>query len=793
MSPNGPLDRRGFLRLLAGAAALAGGGYALHRGLLPEADMPVPPGSHRPSQRSFTRPLLPDQAVPSTCDHDCGGRCLMYAHVREGRVVRLSTDTGADPVRTCTRGRAYRHHLDAPDRLLSPMWRTGPRGSGVFRAIGWDEALDRLASGLRAAVARHGPATIFCGPGSGSDATLNATFQLQMLLARLGGFTSGWSSPSWEGARFAMQYTTGLNGDRGPSDYADGSDAEDILRSKLAIFWGFNPANTHFGSHTKRVFAQAREAGLPIICVDPIYTDTAALWGTEWIPIRPGSDAAVLLAMSHTILAEGLTDASYVALHVEGQDALRDHLFGRTDGVLRDPRWASALSGVPAETIAGLARRYAEARPAKLIAGYAPGRSAFGEQYHRAALALQALTGNIGRPGGGGAGNMVGRPTTQATLVGEAWSRFVREVEVADASLAMIATTRFADAVEAGRRATPAAVGSYKPLPSDITVLYAAGWNPVNQLPNVARTLDALRRLDLIVVQDQRMTPTARYADLLLPACTMLERDDIAIPWRGNEQGLFPQARAVAPRGLSRPDHVIFADVALRLGLEPIGPVAPPREVLDMLLARNGHPRFAAVVADPTRRPAKGEPFVAFREQIERPDIARFATPSGRIELRSGLLSGMDFRETSYGQAIPAVPTHLENAEGPSGGPGALPLQLLTTKGPYRCHSTFTGNPALEALHRQSLWIHPGDAAARGVAEGAAVEVYNARGRLRVPARLTERIRPGVVMLWEGAWYDPDAEGICLGGNPNVLTSEVPSPGGAYALNTSRVEVRPIG
>ncbi|MBM5810376.1 MAG: hypothetical protein FJ191_00180 [Gammaproteobacteria bacterium] len=153
----------------------------------------------------------------------------------------------------------------------------------------------------------------------------------------------------------------------------------------------------------------------------------------------------------------------------------------------------------------------------------------------------------------------------------------------------------------------------------------------------------------------------------------------------------------------------------------------------------------------------------------------------------------MDFAQTSYGRPVPALPTFLEDAEGPGAGPGAYPLQLLTTKAQHRCHSSFSGNPLLEELFVQDAWIHPADARSRGVRDGEEIEVFNARGRTRLRARVTERIKPGVLMIHEGAWYRPDAEGVDRGGNPNVLTTDEASPAGAYAYNSARVEVRSPG
>lgn len=784
------IPRRTFLGLLSGASLGAGMALSPRLAAAVRAAEEGPDGV---------------RILPSSCDHDCGGRCLMHVHVKDGKVIHITTDdgtlTGAGygynqpdqyQLRTCTRGRAYRAQMYSDLRLLHPMKRSGTRGSGKFVPISWDEALGTVAQKIRSLSKQHGPASIFSGVGTGTASVLNASFDLQMLLARLGGFTTGWTSASWEGAHFAMEYTTGYNERFGPSDYADGADAADFLDSKLIILWGWNPSHTHFGTPTRYYLQRAREAGTPMICVDPVYTDTAAAWGTEWIPIRPGSDAAVLMAMAYVILEEKLSDAAYVKRFTEGMPEYHAHLKGRDDGTPKDPRWASALSDVPAESIITLARRYAQTRPAKLMAGWAPGRSTYGEQYHRAALALQAMTGNIGRPGGGGSGHMVGKTLPATTIIQSWWAQFLQDVEVHETDIVTIKTTRMADAILQGKGVDPALVGAHKPLPSPIRMLYAVAWNTVNQQPNVNKTVRALKSLDFIVVQDQRMTPTARFADILLPACTMLERDDFTWPWSDRDPYLIPQPRAVEPLGESRPDHWIFDELAKHLGLKPMRLEYTPKVWLDYLLQLDGYAPFADMVKQGVVRKPRKKLWVAFQQNIENPENFPFDTPSGRIEIKSSLLDGMDFMDTNYQADIPSLPTYLEGGEGPNVKNPEHPLQLLTTKVQYRCHSTFTGNPNLEELFEQDVWIHPRDAQQAKLSDGNMVEVYNGRGRVRVRARVTERIRPGVVMIHEGAWYAPDKNGTDLGGCPNVLTTDEPSPGGAHALNSARVSVRPI-
>ncbi|MBM5812859.1 MAG: hypothetical protein FJ191_13010 [Gammaproteobacteria bacterium] len=280
----------------------------------------------------------------------------------------------------------------------------------------------------------------------------------------------------------------------------------------------------------------------------------------------------------------------------------------------------------------------------------------------------------------------------------------------------VLKTTHLADAILAGRNVAPARVGCYKPLPADIRMLYCCAWNPLNQLPDLNH----------------------------LPACTMLEREDFTTTWRDCEPHLLPQARAIEPLGQSRPDYWILDQLGLRLGLTPLRSGKSPRAWLDHLLALDGHAPFVHLVKQGGLRERRTRPWVALERNVTDPERRPFRTPSGRIELRSSVLADMEFSATSYGQAVPALPTYLENDEGP-GARNGLPLQLVTTKSQHRCHSTFTGNPLLEELQAQSAWIHPEEAGPRGIAEGDAIVVFNARGRVRVVARVTERIRPGVL------------------------------------------------
>jgi anaerobic dimethyl sulfoxide reductase subunit A len=337
--------------------------------------------------------------VNTGCCHDCGGRCVLKAHVKDGRVIRFESDTGPAPqIRACARGRAYRQRLYSAERLQYPMRRVGERGQGRFERISWDAALDTVADNLNRIKADYGNAAILYLPGSGNQGMLHGPVAPGMMLQQFGGFTRYWGIPSYEGALFASMATYGT--------IRTGNSRDDLLNARMILMWGWNPANTIWDPETSLFLARAREKGAHVVAVDPRYTDSAATLADQWIPIRPGTDAAMLIAMAHVIITEKLYDAAFLEAHTVGFAAYRDYVLGKSDGAPKSPEWAAPITKVPARVIAGLARAYATRKPAALIAGWGPARTAMGEQYSRAANVLCAMTANIGIPGGYAAGFM---------------------------------------------------------------------------------------------------------------------------------------------------------------------------------------------------------------------------------------------------------------------------------------------------------------------------------------------------------------------------------------------------
>jgi anaerobic dimethyl sulfoxide reductase subunit A len=552
---------------------------------------------------------------------------------------------------------------------------------------------------------------------------------------------------------------------REPTDYAN---------SKLIVMWGWSPLDGTFGTGTAQYLRHARQQGTRIVCVDPRRTRTSRALADEHVFIRPSTDAAALIAMAYVIVSEGLHDQTYCDRHVLGFDedhlppdapagaSYRSYLLGLSDGVPKTPQWAAGITGIPAETIRRLAIEIATTKPTALQGGYAPGRTAYGEQFHRALYALAAITGNVGIPGGnsGTSNGATGRCGIRSLPTG------------ANPTGARVASPLLADLLARGK------AGGY---PADIKLIYSAGGDLFNQCPNTNKMIAALERVEFLVAQDHFLTPTARYADIVLPATTFWERNDVHTPWAGALHYAIYMQRAIAPMYECRNDIDIFADLARRIGIEGYNDKSEDQWLRE--LTRDAVDDFDAFAAQGVARFPAPEDAVAFARQIRDPDNHKFSTPSGRIEIYSTTLAG---NPDPYGLGrIPPIPTWIP----PVDPAAAYPLLLCSPKSRARTHSIHGNQPGLARVDPDDIWIHPDDARARGIADGDRVRIFNGRGATVLPARVTERIARGVVAIKEGAWFTPDPDGTDRRGCANVLSDDRSAPCGATTYNTNQVEV----
>lgn len=277
--------------------------------------------------------------INTGCCHDCGGRCTLKAHVKDGKIIRFETDNGDDPqLRACLRGRAYRQKVYHPDRLKFPMRRIGERGEGKFEGISWDEALDEVASKMMEIKEKYGNSSILFVPGAGNQGMLHGPTPSGLVLNQFGGYTRMWGAPSYEGALFASIATYGT--------MMTGNAREDLLNSKLIIMWGWNPTTTIWDPGTPLMFAKAKEKGIKIVNIDPIFTDSAAIFAEQWIPIRPGTDAAMLSAMAYVIITENLQDQKFIDKYTVGFDKYKAYIVGEEDGIPKTPKWAENYKSI---------------------------------------------------------------------------------------------------------------------------------------------------------------------------------------------------------------------------------------------------------------------------------------------------------------------------------------------------------------------------------------------------------------------------------------------------------------
>lgn len=574
-----------------------------------------------------------EQVVRTICNSHCGGTCEMKVHVRGGRIVRIETGGEETSHRMCARGRAYRQRVYAPDRLLYPLKRTGIRGAGKFTRVSWDDALETVAHEMERIRDTYGNAAIlhFC-----SMADANALHNVQAfhrLLCQFGGYTAPWGTISNEGENFATGTTYGTR----PIELAP----EEYVNSRLIIMSGWNPVTTHQGTRIPWALARAKEGGTRFISIDPVYTDSAAVFADQWIPIRPGTDTAVFLAMAYVIVNENLQDQHFIDTNTVGFDKFSDYVLGLEDGTEKTPGWAEAISGIPAATITDLAREYACTKPAILSTGRAAGRTAFGEQYHRAAAALEAITGNVvvqsdGRPESRNLwriGQIPSPPNQVEMGVPPRWNALPYRGASVNSS-ARVNVNLLADAILKGK------AGGY---PADYKFLWLSNTNYLNQLGEVNKAIEAFQKLDFILVTEQFMTSSAKFADIVLPVCTFLERNDIFAPRGDGVYGILN--KAIEPLGESKSQLQICEALASKLGITDYNDKSDEewvRSIVTKLSEEVEFPDYDTLRKQGIYRIKFDKPAVVSRKEPENSEYKRFSTPSGKIEIYSQIVAEMN-------------------------------------------------------------------------------------------------------------------------------------------------------
>jgi len=638
------------------------------------------------------------QVVRTMCPMNCHPTlCGMLVDIEDGRLLGVRGDPDNPDSRgfLCIRGQASAEIIGNARRLLHPLVRAS-RDSDSWHRVSWEQALDLIAERARAA----GPAAVATWSGHGLFTTNYGTRISSVLLRR---FSNLLGCQWWN----ATMICWGLG--------AFGAGLTGVLRvhtkedmaahSAMIVLWGANLASQ---PNTGRHVAAARRRGARVATIDVRRTEAAAQ-SDEVVLVRPGTDAALALAMMHVIVAEDLHDRDFVARHTVGFEALRAHLAGHS------PAWAAPITGVPAERIAALARRYAGTRPAMIVlGGSSMHKDANGWTGGRAIACLPALTGQLGVPGGG-----LG-PRHGAFVHGQGLGDIAADDRRPAGPRVPNQMSRVAEALGDGR----------------VRVMLLFGTDMLSSFADAGRVAEGLGRQDLVVAYDLFMNDTARrYADVVLPATAWLEETGC----KSTNTHLYLMPKALEPPGEARPVAWVLRELARRLEVRDFWPWVddegrPSEEgPIDALL---DHPATRRATVAALR--AEGGTRALDVSHVAYPDL-RFDTPSGNVEFYS---------ERAAALGLPPLPVHRPR---PS---SAYPLVFRQGRTLTAFHGFYDHGRALPTLAAADpepvLWISPADAAARGVADAAAIRVHNERGELLARAHLTDRIPPGVVWMRDG-------------------------------------------
>ncbi|WP_430335590.1 molybdopterin guanine dinucleotide-containing S/N-oxide reductase [Rhodococcus sp. ACT016] len=657
------------------------------------------------------------------------------------------------------------------------------RGADEFVSVSWDELLDLLARELRRVVDEHGNRAIFGGSYGWASAGRfhHAQSQVHRFLNMLGGYTRSVHSYSLGATGVIMPRVVGTHWKlfARSTNWDVIADHTDLM----VCFGGVPLKNTAVNSGgtsehpTRAALDRLRDRGGEVVSISPLRDD---LHGRcQWIAPVPGTDVAIMLGLAYVLATEGLHDKDFLERYCVGYDRFEGYLLGADDGIPKTPDWASALSGMPADDIVALARRMAAGRTMVTVT-WSLQRVRYGEQAPWMGVTLASMLGQIGLPGGGfghgyGSMNEPGLAPVPYPLP----TLFQGTNPVADfIPVAAIADLLLHPGEEFdydGRRLTY----------PDTRLVYWAGGNPFHHHQDLARLRRALARPDTIVVHEPYWTPMARHADIVVPSTTSLERNDLACT--RNDPLLVAMQRAVPRYADARDDYDSFSALACRLGFgERFTEGRSAQQWIEHLyeqwrgfvLADGGEaPEFDEFWRRGHVRMRTEDGLSLFSEFRNDPEKSPLTTPSGRIEIFSADIDGFGYADCA------GHPRWYEPDEW-LGGERAqqFPLHLIANQPRTRLHGQLDHGAASQASKirgREPIRVHPADAVARGLGAGEVVRVFNDRGSCLAGVVLDDGVRPGVVQLSTGAWYDPldpaDPDSMCVHGNPNVLTADVGS------------------
>jgi anaerobic selenocysteine-containing dehydrogenase len=684
---------------------------------------------------------------PAVCPHDCPSACALDVEViggtRIGRVRGAKDQSYTDGV-ICAKVARYAERIHHPDRLTHPLRRVGPRGSGRFERIGWDEALDEIAAAFLRAEADHGAEAVWPYYYAGT-----------MGLVMRDGINRLRHAKGYSGQYSTICVTMAWAGFIAGTGRLAGVDPREMALADCVVIWGTNAAATQVNVMHHAMRAR-KTRGAKIVAVD-IYRNSTTDQADLALILKPGTDGALACAVMHVLFRDGLANRDWMAAHTDAPEALEAHLATRT------PEWAADITGLDPADIEAFAHLVGERPRSYFRLGYGFTRQRNGAAAMHAALCVPAVTGAWAHEGGGAFHN-------NGAIYG--WDKTLIEgLDVRDPSVRML------DQSQIGRVLTGDAEALRGGPP--VTAMLIQNTNPVSVAPEQELVRRGFARPDLFVaVHEQFMTETAAMADIVLPATQFMEHDDLY--QGGGHSHVMWGGRLIDPPGECRSNHEVIVALAQRLGARHPGFDLSPREIADRTLRASGHGPLTELETARWRDVQPPPPTAHYRDG--------FAWPDGRFRFRA------DWPTVPYAHAglmgpwaeMPPLPDHWDVIEGAD---AAHPFRLATSPARNFLNSSFTETPTSQAKEgRPTLMIHPDDAAAAGIGDGAPVEIGNPRGTVRLHAKLFEGLRRGVLIA-EGVHPNRAHDG---GRGINTVVGADPvAPFGGAAFHDARVWLRP--
>lgn len=693
----------------------------------------------------MNQPVRP-RIAHSACPHDCPSTCALDVEILDGRTIgriRGAEDNDYTAGVICAKVARYAERIHSADRLTVPLLRTGPKGSGQFRPVSWDEALDRVAEAFVAAEARHGAEAVwpYFYAGTMGLVQRDGINRLRHAKRYSRMFDTICTNPAWTGWIAATGRLAG-------------PDPREMALADCVVIWGTNAVATQVNVMTHAVRAR-KTRGATIVAVDVYETETVRQADLGLV-IRPGTDAALACAVMHVAFRDGYADRDYMARYADVPDELEAHLATRT------PAWAAAITGLPVDTIEAFARLVGTTKRSFFRLGYGFTRSRNGTVSMHAAASIATVLGSWQHEGGGAFHNNGAIYRLDKTMIEglDIKDRFTRQL---DQSRIGAILTGEPDALAGG---------------PPVTAMIVQNTNPVNVAPEQAKVRAGFSRDDLFVcVHEQFMTDTARMADVVLPATMFLEHDDV-YKGGGHQYILFGPKLVEAP-GEARENHWVHAELARRLGAEHPGFSMSPREHVDWMLQRSGWGSLAELEE---KRWLDCQP--AFEKAHF---LDGFGYSDGRFRFKPDWrhVKAPNMGPMGPWEEMPALPDFWPVIEAAD---ETHPFRLVTAPARSFLNSTFVETRSSKAREgRPTVKVHPDDAAALGILPGDLVELGNGRGRVRLNAEIFAGLQRGVLVA-EGIWSNGAHDGGA--GINTLIGADQVAPFGGAAFHDSKVWLR---